>query len=143
MRRKKERSNKGQINKQGKATQHTQGSHFSSTCTCTMFDEALLLPPMSFLLPEGIRPTIKFCHNSNSTPLLFVIVFYLYIKDHVYSTQSRREKEKGEKEETSINKYPTRNKTKQKQINKRKIKKNIYKQPPRLSTTLKITASTA
>ena len=29
MRRKKERSKQGQTNKQGKATQHTQGSHFS------------------------------------------------------------------------------------------------------------------
>ena len=28
MRRKKERSKQGQTNKQGKATQHTQGSHF-------------------------------------------------------------------------------------------------------------------
>ena len=29
LRRKKERSKQGQTNKQGKATQHTQGSHFS------------------------------------------------------------------------------------------------------------------
>ena len=29
MRRKEERSKQGQTNKQGKATQHTQGSHFS------------------------------------------------------------------------------------------------------------------
>ena len=43
MRRKKERSKQGQTNKQGKATQHTQGSHFSC--------EAVELPRV------GLEPT--------------------------------------------------------------------------------------
>ena len=34
MRRKEERSKQGQTNKQGKATQHTQGSHFTCNIQC-------------------------------------------------------------------------------------------------------------
>ena len=41
MRRKKERSKQGQTNKQGKATQHTQSSHFTCTCAITLTSKLL------------------------------------------------------------------------------------------------------
>ena len=75
MRRKKERSKQGQTNKQGKATQHTQGSHFSYmymtladvNSTCSHIPVYCVYQSTHTLLPSP--PLLSSSQEQRSIPL--------------------------------------------------------------------------
>ena len=74
MRRKKERSKQGQTNKQSKATQHTQGSHFclgwdSNPRHSTLYTPDRVLYSSSEFVLRGIRTALSFRNSSLSSSL--------------------------------------------------------------------------
>ena len=59
MRRKEERSKQGQTNKQGKVTQHTQGSHFLRKMSCLVY---MPLSVFNFLTPTKNKQNTQSMH---------------------------------------------------------------------------------